>query len=467
MKSILTALSALACLAAPAAREQALGEYSGEIRSKIAAKVAEVLSPRGSPAAIEGTVTFSSEDRFFLQRGDDGLKVSSDGLSTVPSPGDVVTVHGAPTLEGGHIAFVAKSWTKSGVESLPEPLPVNSSDLVRPPSKKNVGVNGRRVVITGRAMGTTETGFAITVDGVPVNVLVERLPDFVVGCSRTHPKVKIVGVAEQILDESSFLGRPGYVMGVKINVSGADDIILLPDVEYYAAKHHEMFRMLTITLSAGLGAVLLVFAFVYLRQQRRLLRSRAIMAERKRMADDIHDTIEQHLVGAGMLIRLSKFKEAQDVLTRAKREVRDVVWGLKNDDMMRLSPAEMLRQLAHDETTKGICRVDTRLASGLPASMDAANMRDLSLIVREAIGNAVKHGCAKKVAISSDPQEGGGWLLRIANDGAPFDVENVPGANEGHFGLEGMRQRARRLGCVVEFTSRGGWTVVCLRCAGK
>lgn len=455
------------CLAATAAREQSLGEFSAEIRSKIAAKVAEVLSPRGSPATIEGTVTFSAEDRFFLQRGDDGLKVSADGLSAVPSVGDVVAVHGAPSIEGGHIAFVAGSWTKSGEESLPEPMVVESADLVRPPSQKKAGVNGRRVEVAGRAIGTTETGFAITVDGVPVNVLVESLPDFVAGCSRTHPKVRIVGVAEQVLDESSFLGRPGYVMGVKINVSGPDDITLVPDVEYYAAKHHEVFRVLTITLSAGLGAVLLVFAVVYLRQQRRLLRSRAIMAERKRMADDIHDTIEQHLVGAGMLVRLNKLKEAQDVLARAKREVRDVVWGLKNDDMMRLSPAEMLRQLAHDETTKGICRVDTRLASGLPLSMDAAKMRDLSLIVREAIGNAVKHGGAKKIAISSDPEDGGGWLLRIANDGAPFDPESAPGASDGHFGLEGMRQRARRLGAAVEFSSKGGWTVVCIRCGGK
>lgn len=467
MKSLLTALSALMCLAATAAREQSLGEFSAEIRSKIAAKVAEVLSPRGSPATIEGTVTFSAEDRFFLQRGDDGLKVSADGLSAVPSVGDVVAVHGAPSIEGGHIAFVAGSWTKSGEESLPEPMVVESADLVRPPSQKKAGVNGRRVEVAGRAIGTTETGFAITVDGVPVNVLVESLPDFVAGCSRTHPKVRIVGVAEQVLDESSFLGRPGYVMGVKINVSGPDDITLVPDVEYYAAKHHEVFRVLTITLSAGLGAVLLVFAVVYLRQQRRLLRSRAIMAERKRMADDIHDTIEQHLVGAGMLVRLNKLKEAQDVLARAKREVRDVVWGLKNDDMMRLSPAEMLRQLAHDETTKGICRVDTRLASGLPLSMDAAKMRDLSLIVREAIGNAVKHGGAKKIAISSDPEDGGGWLLRIANDGAPFDPESAPGASDGHFGLEGMRQRARRLGAAVEFSSKGGWTVVCIRCGGK
>ena len=461
MKGALTALAAFVCLAAAAEREQSLGEFSKEIRAKVAAKVLEVLSPRGSPAEIEGTVTFAADDRFFLQRGPDGLKVIAYGLDSRPSPGDVVTVSGAPSLEGGHVVFIAKSWKKSGVEPLPEPIQASAAALVRPDDGKG-GVNGRRVRISGRAIGSTETGFAITVDGVPVNILVEPLPDFIEGCVRTHPKVRLTGVAEQVLDESAFFGRSGYVMGVKVNVSEPGDVELLPDLDYYAAKRHELFRVLTVTLSAGLGIVLLVFATVFLRQQRRLLRSRAIMAERKRMADDIHDTIEQHLVGAGMLIRLNRLKEAQDVLVRAKREVRDVVWGLKNDDMMRLSPADMLRQLAHDETTKGICRVDTRLANGLPVSMDAAKMRDLSLIVREAIGNAVKHGGAKKIAITSDPREDGGWTLRIANDGAPFDPATVPGAREGHFGLEGMRQRARRLGAEVSFFQKSGWTVVCV-----
>jgi signal transduction histidine kinase len=91
--------------------------------------------------------------------------------------------------------------------------------------------------------------------------------------------------------------------------------------------------------------------------------------------------------------------------------------------------------------------------------MDAQSMRDLSLIVREAIGNAVKHGGAKKIAIASDP-DGAGWMLRIANDGAAFDPEVAPGPAEGHFGVEGMRQRARRIGAGVSFSVRNGWTVL-------
>ena len=134
--------------------------------------------------------------------------------------------------------------------------------------------------------------------------------------------------------------------------------------------------------------------------------------------------------GITLVTTKNRIAEAQDVLVRAKREIRDIVWGLKNDDMMRLTPAELLRKLAHEENTKGLYRVDTHL-DGLPSKMDAASMRDLSLVVREAIGNAVKHGGAKKIAISVDGPAGGGWRLRISNDGTPFDPASAPGAKEG------------------------------------
>ena len=89
-------------------------------------------------------------------------------------------------------------------------------------------------------------------------------------------------------------------------------------------------------------------------------------------------------------------------------------------------------------------------------------MRDLSLIVRESIGNAVKHGGAKHIAISSDAMENGGWRLRVSNDGAPFDPETAPGAKEGHFGIEGMKQRGRRIGATVSIERRGKGMVLTL-----
>lgn len=447
---VLTAVSSFA------EREMSLGEYADETRARVVSKIREALDGRGAPAAVSGTVTYAANGVFFIQRESDGLKVHASGR--LPTVGDEVSIEGSPSLEGGHVVFVAKSWKRIGDGELPEALAVKSDDLVNGEGKT---VNALRVIVEGRTIGITENGFAMSVDGVPINVMVSPLPDFLADCDRTHPVVKVTGIAEQMLDQSVLLGREGYVMGVKIDVLSPNDVVLKPDLAYFTARRNRMFVLALSAFICVLAVGMVVFVAVIYQQRRGMFRTRTIMAERKRMADDIHDTIEQHLVGAGMLLKLNRLAEAQDVLVRAKREIRDIVWGLKNDDMMRLKPAEMIRNLAHEENTKGLYRVEARL-EGLPDVLDAAAMRDLSLIVRESIGNAVKHGGARKIAISSDPLEGGGWMLRISNDGEPFDPETAPGAKEGHFGLEGMKQRARRLGAEIRFERRGAGMVLVL-----
>ena len=439
-----------------AARTLTLGEYAAEVRGRVVEKLREALVSGGANVEVSGVVTYSGNGCFFLQRDDDGLKVRSDGK--LPAAGDAVTVSGFPSLEGGRVVFSARTWKRTGTAAIPPAVPVTADDLVEAEGK---GINGRRVTAEGRAIGRTEGGFAVSVGDVPVNVMMADVPPFVSDCERTHPKVRVTGVVEQMLDQASLLDRAGYVMGVKIDVSAASDVELLPDLAYLAAKRDRTFTAVVTGALVVLAVGLVVFAVVVFRQRRGLFKTRTIMAERKRMADDIHDTIEQHLVGAGMLLKVNRLKEAQDVLVRAKAELRDIVWGLKNDDMMRQTPAEMLRQLAHVENTKGLYRIDTSL-KGLPEHLEAAAMRDLSLIVRESIGNAVKHGGAKHIAISSDAMENGGWRLRVSNDGTPFDPETAPGAKEGHFGIEGMKQRGRRIGATVTIGRRGKGMVLTL-----
>ena len=448
--------SLLVASVALAKTRQTIGEYTAEIRGRVVRKVREALEQGGGRAFLSGVVTLAGDGRFFVQSGEDGLKVLSSGK--LPAVGDRVKVVGTPSLEGGRVVLVAGRWERSGGAEVPAARKVGSAELVETGGKD---VNWLRVCVSGRAIGVTENGFALSVDDVPVNVMVSPLPGFLSDCGQTHPKVTVTGVAELMLDPSALLGEDGYVMGVKLDVARPEEVVLEPDLAYLAARRDRLFVTLVSALVGVLAVGALVFLVVIFRQRRGMFRTRTIMAERKRMADDIHDTIEQHLVGAGMLLKINRTKEAQDVLVRAKREIRDIVWGLKNDDMMRQTPAEMLRQLAHEENMKGLYRIDTRL-EGLPAALDAAAMRDLSLIVRESIGNAVKHGGAKKIAISSDSLENGGWRLRVSNDGEPFDPATAPGAKEGHFGLEGMKQRARRIGAAIRFERRGEGMVLIL-----
>ena len=452
-------LLALSLNAAFAERTMTLGEYSREARCAIETRIRSALKTTNTVGVVSGVVTFSGDDSFFIQADDDGFKIviGETVAGTMPSSGEVVEVEGKPSLEGGRVVFAADKWKKTGRDPLPAAKIADENDLVFAGDEKS-GVNWLRVELTGRAIGLTSRGFAMDVGGVPVNVFISRLPDFLGDCETTHPKVKVCGVVELMLDQSSLFSDSRYVMGVKVNVSEIGDIALLPDLAYLAARHDRRVMFVGALLLALLALGLAFLVFVIFRQRRRNFQANTVMAERKRMADDLHDTIEQHLAGAVMLVRLGKSKEAEDVLVHAKREMRDIVWGLMNDDMMRLAPSEMLREMAKTENRKGIYRVDTKL-EGLPERMDASAMRDLSLIVREAIGNAVKHGGAKKIAIVGEAI-GAGWRLRVANDGEAFDPASVPGPAEGHFGVEGMRQRARRIGAKVSFSVRNGWTVL-------
>ena len=461
MKRAFAILLALGFVTAAVADAVSLGDYSYAARQEFEKRVRKTLAEASEKGTVSGTVTCAAVGAFFIQGKEEALKVVVE-KGALPNAGDVVEAKGRPAMEGGRVVFVAESWKKSGSANLPTPRRVTAADLLfvgERAADRPRDVNWLLVEVKGRAMAQTESGFAIDLDGLPVTVALEDIPRFLQNCEKTHPLVTVRGVAELILDQSALFNRSRQVMGVKLCAVDSDAVTLEPDAVYLVncRDRRVMFLVGALIVALALGVLaLLVFA---VRQGRRQLRTKTLMDERKRMADDIHDTIEQHLVGAGMFIQLNRTKEAREILVRAKKELRDIIWGLKNDDMMRLTPSEMIKEIAHDETKKGLYRVTARL-EWLPETLDASKMRDLSLIVREAIGNAVKHGGAKKIAITSDSKPDGGWLLRIANDGVPFDEKTSPGVKDGHFGLEGMRERGRRLGAEVSFSVRGDWTVV-------
>ena len=445
----------LACLplAASAAAGDSFGDEAEVVRTRIERSILSLLDSVRMKAAATGTVTHVGQDFIFMQRGDSAIKVFLSGAE-FPRVGDVVSVATRPSLEGGRVVFSASKWTRISTAQLPSPLPAGADDLVfvaATRAERARDVNWRRVEVRGRAVGLTESGFAMDVGEMPVTVVVRKVPSFLSDCAATRPIVRVVGVAELVLDQSALAGRVKWVMGVKVHISGADDVAIEPDLVYLANRRDRRVWIGVVAAFSLLGLLVVVLAVHILRQSRRRLRSQVIALERKRMADDLHDTIEQHLVGAGLLLQLDRKKEAVEILQRAKREMRDIVWGLKNDDMMRLTPSEMIRE--------GVYRIDCRLA-GLPEHLDAQAMRDLSLIVREAVGNAVKHGRARKIAIAAEECGEGGWRLRISNDGAPFDPANAPGVEEGHFGIEGMKARARRLGAKLSIGVSDGRTVL-------
>ena len=76
-------------------------------------------------------------------------------------------------------------------------------------------------------------------------------------------------------------------------------------------------------------------------------------------------------------------------------------------------------------------------------------------IVRELASNAVRHGSARKVKIAGTIDEGM-LMFSVTDDGCGFVVEQAPGIDECHFGLQGIRERVARFQGELKIESTPG-----------
>ena len=444
-------------------------------------------APGDHAVMVRGVVTYCDPGYFFiLQDGDNAVQVDIARGTPPVNHGDLMETVGFPQSSDGRNFLWAVVY-RAIERDLPLPAPLDLGE--NPGAQLVTGGSSlpafafRRVRVRGRYAGeeSSRGGYTtlrlafedstatVTFPG-PLDVKTRKLLRFA-------PILEVTGVAKIESDrgmpyEKTRIPR---LMRLEVLATSAADVTVVGD--HGLEGRIRASRMKNGTVALAIAAIAALAALLeHSRRQRRLLT--AIVAERKRMAGDLHDTIEQHLAGAGMLLKLARspanrpsdgargaISEAEDILVQAKREMRDVIWGLQNDELMRTTPERMLRSEAARMAKEGTLRIRT-FFNGLPRKLDGAVMRDLSLIVREAVANAVKHGGARLVTIIAEPFGKGGFALSVANDGKPFDPASAPGAAEGHFGLAGMSERAKRIGMKVSVFTRGRWTVVRLEGRG-
>ncbi len=73
-------------------------------------------------------------------------------------------------------------------------------------------------------------------------------------------------------------------------------------------------------------------------------------------------------------------------------------------------------------------------------------------IIRELSVNAIKHGRASALQIAGGI-DGDLLLFSVTNNGEPFDPNSAPGIDQGHFGLEGIRERLRKFAGSLEIAA--------------
>jgi signal transduction histidine kinase len=190
------------------------------------------------------------------------------------------------------------------------------------------------------------------------------------------------------------------------------------------------------------------------------------LAERTRIAQDLHDTLLQGFVSASMQLHVAAGQVAPDspargaldrvlqLMGRVIDEGRNAVRGLRapasgGDDLEQAFCA-VVQELG--ATDRAGARVTVE---GRPRTLHPAIRDEVYRIGREAIVNAVRHSEAPSIEIEL-AYTAAHLRVLVRDAGRGIDEQVLEAGREGHWGLSGMRERAERIGARLTLSSRPG-----------
>jgi signal transduction histidine kinase len=194
-------------------------------------------------------------------------------------------------------------------------------------------------------------------------------------------------------------------------------------------------------------------------------RNAATVAERDRLAGEIHDSLQQGL--SGLILQLdatlklpslspdvrSRLNVARNMVSFTRHEVQHAVWDLESPllEESELGPAlQKMAALISPETPLVEITV-----TGSSAALSSSTRHHLLRIAQEAITNAVRHAAARTIAVVlvCEPDT---VSLSVTDDGNGFVPAEVLSHGLGHFGLRSLRGRASKIGGEIQIHSAPG-----------
>jgi signal transduction histidine kinase/ligand-binding sensor domain-containing protein len=213
----------------------------------------------------------------------------------------------------------------------------------------------------------------------------------------------------------------------------------------------------------------------------------ARLDERTRIARELHDTLLQGFHGV-----MFRFQAARNMLPRRSEEAmqeldgaleqteqaiaegRDAIQGLRASTAVTSELAQAVTALGAEVSHEMAARESAAYSAefrvvveGRPDDLHP-NLRDeVYAIAREAVRNAFRHAQAHDIEVEITYNEGS-FRLRVRDDGKGIDPAIATEGRAGHYGVPGMRERAKRIGGKLDvWTKTGAGTEVELSIPGS
>jgi signal transduction histidine kinase len=197
------------------------------------------------------------------------------------------------------------------------------------------------------------------------------------------------------------------------------------------------------------------------------LQSKAVLTERTRLAQELHDTLEQSLTGIALQLdttgklfqkdsdgAVRHLKLARSLIGQSQEEVRRSVWDLRCRALEVFDLPGALLGSARQITDGMLVEVELETA-GTVRPMPEVVEQNLLRIGQEALTNIIKHSGATSAMIKLEFRATD-VVLSVEDNGCGFEAHDPTRPRNGHFGLLGIGERAKRLGGKLSITTCPG-----------
>ena len=434
---------------------------------------------------LRGVITWwRAGEGLVLQDGASGVRVN------ITSPpqwqlGDEVEAVGFPGLNGYTAGLQDALVRVVAQRGAVEPVPLTAQEILQ--SKPIADCDQRLVRVTGRLRSVQREG------GLTQLFLRSGEVDFTAVAPRDDVRaweenlepgseLALTGVCELRPGEERRLG--GLPQAFALLLRETRDVTVLKSGPWLNE------RRLRWLLGLGGGALALALLWGFLLRRRvekrtaqlaREIQSRrdeadefdAVLTERGRLAAELHDTVQQSLTGAALQLHAAglaltqappearpHLDTARQLLDHSRDELRAAVWDLRVDSEALADLPAALRDIAASTQTGGGKPVAFTL-EGEPRPVPPTLAHHASRITQEALTNSLRHSdaAALSVTIAFLPAQ---LRLSIHDNGRGFDPARSAGPDTGHFGLDGMKRRAAKIGGALTLESTAAGTIISL-----
>ena len=291
---------------------------------------------------------------------------------------------------------------------------------------------------------------------------------------RIRMQYKLDGVDDGWLDApanhvATYSGIPPGVHTFHVRATNRDGVWDLAGITYPVLQQPFVYQTAWFR-ALGAAAFLGMLGGLYWYRMRQLAREFNVrleerVTERTRIARELHDTLLQSF--QGLMLRLqvvddllpegkakAHLEQTLQPANQAIAEGRTAVYDLRSSTTITNDLAEAVRALGAELKTDDSPAFRLEVA-GVSSDLHPIIRDEICRIAREALRNASKHSGARQ--IEAEITYGDRSLsLHIRDDGKGIQAEILEEGRRGHYGLCGMRERARQIGGKFEIWSRPG-----------